>query len=495
MNTFYKLIVAGGLLVVTTSCDKEDWLNPSPTSMLTEDVVFSSEDRIVAMLNGLYATLKDGDFYGTRYPIFSDIRSGDFVSTNLNPNIGALTYLCQVESGSLEVEQVWEQGYQVINACNTFLAGMEKEGNAVVGESAAQYNAEAKAIRALTYYALLQLYAQPYAKDNGSSPGLPLRLAPNVGLADYNLARSSVAEVYGQVLRDFDEAEMAVPDAYGSDLLNTTRIHKNTVRALKVRVYLSMANYPKVKEEAAKLVFGTADFTAAGSGGVVHALEPDIANVFAAPYVTKESIFSLAFTNNDVPGVALGNYYLPLRADAGPTMTTGQGQFYVNAAGTVSSENWSQTDARRGFIFATPSGGQEGRLWLTKFKAPSPFTDYVPVIRYAEVLLAYAEAVLHTDGNAGVPQALALLNAVRHRSDPGYVFAVDGVDDLIAKIWEERQIEFLGEGLSSSDLLRTLRPIPAKNPPGALSVPGVSPDGAQYTWPLPNSELLYNEAI
>src|SRR5207249_1679398 len=109
--------------------------------------------------------------------------------------------------------------------------------------------------------------------------------------------------------------------------------------------------------------------------------------------------------------------------------STGVGEYSLNPAGIVADAGWTIADARRSFN-ATVSG----KLYLnTKFNTPSPYTDWAPVIRYSEVLLNLAEALART--NAGVDaRALALLNAVRQRSDPATVLAPATNAALIAAI-------------------------------------------------------------
>lgn len=478
------------------SCSKTKELNPAPTSLITDAAAFVSSARILNQVNGLYATFKQSGLYGSQYPIYSDIKAGDFISNNLNPNIGALTYQCQVEAGSPEVNAIWTQAYQLINACNVFIAGMESEGRKVVGDSlTVNYESEARGLRAIAYYCMLQLYAQPYTKDNGASPGLPLRLSPNAGLQNYGLARSTVAQVYKKVLSDLDSSEVGLPQKYSTAALNTTRLHRNSVIAFKTRVYLSMGQYDKVINEANKIVSPAAPYTAAASGGVANALESDITVVFKSPFTSLESVFSVPFSSNDVPGIPLASYYLPLAADATGLGSVGQGQYFLFADGIVANTGWGASDKRRGFIFTTPSGASAGRKWLTKYKVGTPFTDNCPVIRYSEVLLNLAEASLRQNGSSSFTSAMNLLAAVRRRSDAGYVITAATNDDLLNAILLERRIEFLGEGLRNADLMRLGQSIPAKTPAGAVSVPAVSPTAGNYIWPLPNSETLYNSAL
>jgi hypothetical protein len=102
------------------------------------------------------------------------------------------------------------------------------------------------------------------------------------------------------------------------------------------------------------------------------------------------------------------------------------------------------------------------------------------------VLLNLAEALART--NAGVDaRALALLNAVRKRSDPATTLTPATQQALIDAILLERRIEFLGEGLRNNDLMRLLQTIPAKG-----SAPAKTPNEQGYIWPISSDELSLN---
>ena len=109
---------------------------------------------------------------------------------------------------------------------------------------------------------------------------MPLRLTAIKGPGSSDMARSTVAQVYAQIISDLNFAEANLPATNASAELNTTRAHKNTAIALKTRVFLSMGDYPNVITEATKLVpQATAPFSA--TSGVLHALQPNIATVFS----------------------------------------------------------------------------------------------------------------------------------------------------------------------------------------------------------------------
>ncbi|MEO8404069.1 MAG: RagB/SusD family nutrient uptake outer membrane protein, partial [Chitinophagaceae bacterium] len=447
---FKYILVASALFATVTSCNK-DLLNYPPETSISNASAFDQPYRIANQVLSLYSTLKGGTFYGGRYVVYGDIRGEEFISEDPNLVTNADVWGLNPTNSASAIVGLWAQAYLTINACNVFIDGMNAKGLSVVGNTVGNaYIAEAKLIRGLSYYSLLQYYARPYADGAGSKLGLPLRLTGIIGPGASDLARSTVAQVYTQVLADLDFAEANLPLTNGSAYNNTTRAHRNTAIALKTRVYLSMQNYAKVITEANKLVPAVAPFVA--SSGVAHAMQADYTNVFKAPYTTTESIFSMPFTTTggDIPGTQNGlqAYYY--------SSATGIGSiFSLNAAGIIADAGWTATDKRRAFIYTATSGANAGKKYLTKYPTASP-ADFTPVIRWSEVLLNLAEAKVRSSNTVDA-QAVAILDSVRTRSDPTTVFAPGSFADaaaLLAAIMTERRIEFLGEGLRNNDLMR-----------------------------------------
>ncbi|MDO6429720.1 RagB/SusD family nutrient uptake outer membrane protein [Flavitalea sp. BT771] len=475
----YQLVILSGLALAAGSCSKAK-LNPSSSTGLSDASVFQTKGRIANQVNGLYAAVRSGQFMGGRVPIYNDIRGENFINETGNGVTGLLIWNFTVGGGDTYINNTWNAAYLCINQCNLFLDGMEATGNKVVGDDLAKkYNAEAKFVRALAYYNLLQLYATPYTKDNGASPGLPLRLKGIKGSGFSNLARSTVAEVYNQIISDLNDAESGLPADYGDDATNVVHAHVNTAIALKTRVYLSMGNYDNVITEASKIVPAAAPFKA--PSGVANALVSDLGTVFTS-YMTAESIFSLPYTGAaEAPAgqSQLGSYYLPPKDYS----SQGSGEYSLNAAtGVITDANWKATDVRRNYIFTDT----KGKKWWTKFSSPSPYLDWVPILRYSEVMLSLAEARTRK-ANAVDAQAVALLNAVRQRSDATTTFAPASATELINDILQERNIEFLGEGLRSIDIIRLQQTFPAKG-----AAVAVAPTSQNYMFPAPSSETAVN---
>lgn len=481
MKKQLKYILSVGLgISALTSCQKS-LLDPVPQTSISDASAFDQPYRIANQVLSLYASLKNGNFYGGRVVVYGDIRGEDFISEDPNLVTNADVWALNPTNTANAVINLWAQAYLTINNCNVFIDGMNAKGLSVVGATTGNaYIGEARLIRALSYYCLLQHYARPYADGAGAKLGLPLRLTGIIGAGSSDMARSTVAQVYTQIIADLDFAETNLPSNNGSAINNVTRAHKNTAIALKTRVYLSMQNYAKVITEANKIVPATAPFNA--SSGVAHSLQADITNVFKTPFTTSESILSMPFTTTagDIPGTQNGlqSYYY--------ASATGTGSiFSLNATGIIANAGWTATDKRKSFIYTATSG----KKYLNKYPTAAP-ADYTPVIRWSEVLLNLAEAKVRS-GTTVDAQAVALLNAVRNRSDAATVYTVASfatAADLTTAIMTERRIEFLGEGLRNNDLMRLLQTIPAKG-----SVNAKSPTEEGYIWPASGTEKSLNK--
>jgi len=479
-NTFkYIIIIFTGLLFFA-SCQKEN-LDPVPQTSLSDLSVFDTKDRIENQVNGLYTAFRSGRFMGGRFHVYNDIRADDFLNFTSNGVTGYLIWGHTVDGGENNITTLWEAAYTAVNRVNVFMEGLEASdavGRGLITQAEYdQFIGEALALRGMTYFSIVQMFGQPYSNGSGNNLGLPLRILAEKSSANNDLARSTVSEVYTQVLADLNSAETKVLANPTTDVLDVTRVHKNAVVAFKMRVYLHMGNYPAVITEGAKLVNASAPYVA--PTGVPNALAATVAVIYAPPYTSRESIFSMPFTTTETPGTqnSLASYYSP-----GPI---GIGDYYLNDTGTgiwANTTDWPLTDARRALTTVVT-----GRTYLFKWPI-SPHTDWVPILRYAEVLLTLAEAEANVNGvNA---RAVALLNAVRGRADGSITFVPGDfatAAELINQIMIERRIEFLGEGMRNLDIMRTRSTIPGK-----ATISSVLATAPAYIWPIPTTELLTN---
>lgn len=469
MKFKYKIIGGMALLVTAFGSCKKELLDPVPQTSISDATAFSTPEKVLGQVHGMYAAVKNGQFYGGRYVVYNDIRGEEFLNITNNQTTASNTWSHAVASTTAEAQNLWSAAYNAINRCNTVLEGIQANANVVPAATADQYMAEARFLRALSYFSLVTLYGQkPYTADNGASKGLPLRVQAEKGGTNANLARSTVAQTYALILDDLNFAESKLPLSYTIGTtpdINVARAHRNAAIALKTRVYLSMGEYDDVIIEANKIVPLTPPFQA--PTGIAHRLNPDFTTTFRN-YTTAESIFSLPMTTSSAPGTqnGLAGYF---------TL-----EYALNPAGILGSSAWGANDRRRFFIVPGTN------TFYNKFDADA--ANYVPVIRYAEVMLNLAEARARTNAGVVDAQALALLNAVRQRSDASVTLAPLTQQELIDAILTERRIEFLTEGLRSIDLLRLNATIPGK---GTISA--IPPTDPRYVWPIAENELLYNK--
>ena len=305
MKTYFKshrksvatVLLLSGLLFA--SCENNEDLNIAPDTTVSDKDIFKTPARIEGLVNGIYKAFKGASLYGGRFLLYQDQRGEDFINITANNFTGYESWNNSYSSGSNDINNLWGSAYSAINNANILIEGLAANPGVITEEKAKQYIGEAKLVRALSYYSLIISYGQPYNKDAGASKGVPLRLKAETGAANNNLARSTVAEIYKQILKDLDEAETALPQSYATADLNTTRAHVSTAIALKTRVYLTLNNWAKVIEEAAKLAPQTQAPFSTTASDVKHVLQPDITVIFSSNYATVESIFSIPMSSLD----------------------------------------------------------------------------------------------------------------------------------------------------------------------------------------------------
>lgn len=491
MRNIIKITIAFALLL-TIGCSKE-FLDPVPQTSLSDLTVFDTKDRVVAQVNGMYDDMKAANYLGGRYFVYNDIRADNFIPKSTNGVTNYQTWNHTVISSTNEVQNLWTAIYNAVNTINIFTTGLDAAwtGNKLTGKITQaeydQYKSEALTLRAMCYFHLLQLYAKPYVNGAGANPGVPLRLIAEKTSENSDMARSSVAEVYTQILADLNAAEPLAVLTHGTAALNTTRVHRNTIIAFKTKVYLHMGNWAAVNTESAKIVSASAPFTA--TTGVALALSPTYAAIWTAPYQSAESIISLPMTATDNPGSqnSLPYYYYP---------TTSESHYLNTAAGTAYAA-MDATDVRKSGLLSATVAGVGTCYFLSKWQDAVSHTNSAPIMRYAEVLLNRSEALVRA-GNAVTQGAVDLLNAVRVRSfaTGGYTLASFATPaDFYTAILLERNIEFLGEGMRNMDLMRLNMTIPSKNGGSMGNIAAITNSSPSYIWPIPANEMTFNKLM
>jgi len=145
-------------------------------------------------------------------------------------------------------EYTWELGYRAIGNNNLVIEMVD-----ALGENATPENRLAKGenlyLRALNYFYLINEFAQPYSNNPEANPGLPLKLDSNPDVYSLPKSRSTVAEVYNQIVKDLQDAITYMTLSDGQKPKNNNYATKEAAEALLARVYLYMGK----TEEAAQM--------------------------------------------------------------------------------------------------------------------------------------------------------------------------------------------------------------------------------------------------
>lgn len=143
-------------------------------------------------------------------------------------------------------ERYWDGCYERINVCNMVLGVIDEQPVRVPSDAdeIVRVKGEASFLRALYYFTLANLYAQPYDPATAeSTPGVPLKLKQFV--EDIEYSRGTLKQTYDQILRDLETARECLE---GKTRKNIYRADLNTANLLTARVYLYMQDW----ENAAK---------------------------------------------------------------------------------------------------------------------------------------------------------------------------------------------------------------------------------------------------
>jgi hypothetical protein len=186
-------------LAILSACDKK--LDIQPVDTVDASQALRTSTDVEALLVGAYDALGDEDLYGGLI-----LRDAELLADN-----GEVTwngtyeqpreiYTKQIRSNNAQVEDTWNDGYEVINIANTVLANLP----VVSDNNRDRVEGEAKFIRGLVYFDLVRFYARPWNDAVGtpaSNPGVPLVLTPTSIITEANrVGRNSVAEVYARCL-------------------------------------------------------------------------------------------------------------------------------------------------------------------------------------------------------------------------------------------------------------------------------------------------------
>lgn len=482
-------IISVLVMPLITSCS--DFLNVSSESLLGDKEVFSNPDSANQAIAAIYDIVGQNNSYRNRLwlqmglntdieyrpgwadsAVVSDAKADDCLAFYSSTPALAEGY------NNSDAANPWSRLYQGIERANLAIAGIREYGNATAGSDMGQLLGEALTMRAYFYYDLIKWWGD-----------VPARFTP-VSKDDIYLAKADRNVIYDQIIKDLQEASTILHGPNEKYTSATTRVSKDAARGLLARICLSAAGYSmrpiagtleseikisvtedrrtelyKIARQACKEIIADGNYK----------LDASFKNVFFEQCKDiqtqgREVIWQLPYFMG-TRGRMMYNMGLPRDADNVFTKSTIGGQFKIIPSFFY---DYDVNDTRRDVTVVPYKVAKNATLnvmeqsissgilgfnigkWRAEWiKTQISGTDdgVSPVIlRYADVLLMFAEADLFLGGNEGKEY----FNMVRRRAFNQALTAASPYDlDLtLENIKKERAFEFCGENIRKYDLIR-----------------------------------------
>lgn len=432
------------------SCDAN--LDIKPSQEIDEGTALDNDTNIKSVLIGAYANLRKPDLFGGRLLLYSEMLAanneirwtGTFSQPREMLNKSILT-------NNTFVTDTWAVAYSTINIANNILEAISKvneiDQNKVKGE--------ALFIRAVVYFELVKLFGQPYIAGNtDANPGVPLILTPSRGTENNGIIeRSSIEEIYTQIIEDLSLAEQILPDTNG------VYASSFAASAILSRVYLQIGDYASARDAANRSI------ELALTNG--KKLMSNYAEAFNNESDCQEDLFSIQVNSQDSENAMHQFYSTPEFGgrDGDVTILNAHLELY-------------ETGDDRLLLFQERAGA----LRINKWRDPN---RNVKIIRMAELYLTRAEANFREGTSLGATP-LEDLNRIRRRVSLPEKSSVNLEDILM-----ERKLELAHEGHILHDIKRTNGFITDNNNPAL----GYSFDDPKLLFPIPEREILANSKL
>jgi hypothetical protein len=487
-----KSVFLLGLLLLS-GC--RDYLVENPTALIVANRFYNTDRDLIEAANSVYGQLASN--YQERIPGILELRS-DYVQWGPQGDNAAVwqpweLYTYNNLDGNLLT--AWSLYYTAINNANALIA------NAPQAAASPQIRnrtlAEAHFLRAFTYYNLVRLWGS-----------VPLLLTPTSGLNELQPVKRSEDDIYAAIIADLQYAagetgqNPGLPVSYTG--VDNGRATIGAAHALLAEVYLTRRNWVQAAAYAKKVM---------DSGR--YALWPayNDAFLFANKYASNsapngESVFEIQLNHDAAVPSFIMRWTVPRGVILqGIATREGLGRFTVHPRGF---RLFSAQDDRRAAIFPSTILNSQGRsIPYTPFRgsagtsAPDTNNYYTlkykltgqnapnanssnnwPILRYADVLLIFAEAANEAGGPT--PEAYAALNQIRTRARLPNLAAGLSQAAFREAVYEERARELFLEGDRYFDLLRTNRLA------SELARLGITIRDDQRLLPIPQSEKDLN---
>ncbi len=495
-NKFLKLTIITGLIVLA-GC-KKSFLEVPPQGQLTEELALRDAAAADNLVGGVYSTLYFGGFGNTTvgflWAIANDVASDDADKGSTPGDFSPAGDIDNFkhDANNFIFNNIWTGHYAAITRANKSIDILNQstfdaaKKNRLLGE--------VRFLRGLYYFNLVRFF--------GDVPKIDRVLSPTEGNSDAVQTRAPKAEIYALITSDLEFAAANLP-LKGDPNTQIGRANKGAAQAYLAKVYMYQKNWQKSFENA-QAVINSGKYSLVTDYNYIFREKP------AGPGVqggnnNNESIFEVQ------TGINAGeNAVSPLFSNGqGPRGRGGWNDlgFGLNTPSANLAGIYETGDTRRGatiiFINPTVAGTNTGTVLWDGLRIPSkdsvendrysykayhsPIAESpqltsnkdtkpknIRLMRYAEVLLIYAEAAANL-GNAA--EATAKLNMVRTRAN---LLPSTGT---IINIWNERRTELAMEQDRFMDLVRQGRAGTVLRAQGKAFV-----DGKHEVFPIPQPQ-------
>ncbi len=504
-----NLINKISILVLITGVFSCTDLEEEPVGLLAPEGFFKTAQEVETAVLGTYANIASEAFYGRKLTLSLQLR-GDMcdIGDRNTPGRRQQVNDFNMDSNNGMITAFWPRAYQIIGAANAAIAGAE-----LVDESADKINplvAEARFIRAFTYYHLVRLFGDiPYIYFFIDDPE-----------AIKEISKTPESEVYDNIIADLEFAKQNLPDNYDADL--RTRPTKGTAAAYLASVHLTLENWQQAYDEAKWVIDNKAQFG--------YDLMEDFQDLYDASMATglQEHIFAVDFLSNVTGGSGQNLDWMgPITGIRGYVTNDLEPKegWSVSVPAFKVYETWDARDYRRkvsfidsayvdgvwsGYEKFAPNHGSS-RPHMAKFflncgdhqgDCGNSDNNYV-AFRYAEVLLIAAEALTEINGGS-TAEAEGYVNEIRARARnwagmptdfPANVTSGMSKSEFIDLVLEERRLELAFEFKRWYDIKRRQLGQEAFTSPSSLEPHENFDPSRDYLFPLPQDEIDRNDNL
>lgn len=477
------------IFFLSLSCS-ENFLDLAPISGRSVDGFYKDESELQQALIGVYDGLQS-----TQTPTFSMLlkeqRSDNSFQQSLSYSFHDILHFAETADNT-QLYPAWSSLYKAIYRCNIFLSKIDGV-TFEIDEIKQQVKGEAKAVRALMYFDLVRYFG-----------GVPIVISPVTIDESFELKRSSVDDVYQQIITDLQDASSSLPGSYSGNEVG--RIDRFAAKALLGRVYLTRSGYPLNTGEWDKARDLFKEVMESGK----YEFYEEYSDIFDEGNDNgKQSVWAVQY-NANVLGE--GN---PIPTNQAPNnIDRNDPELGISSGGSPLSpqvsedliESYEPGDKRLDYTIQFSWLQNDGRLiednpFSRKFAygtsgAQNTWNINWPVIRYTDVLLMYAET-LNEIGYSPDGEAFEIINRVRTRAGLNPITSADVPDQASFRDWliGERRVEFAFEHLRWFDLVRTDRALPVmQNLLGQYGL-GANVNRDRYIYPIPSRVIQTNPLI